>query len=1841
MKISKWLMVHGSRLMVIVAVMASVAAKAELVDGFLGPIWYDYRDKSFDVDGKGSLADPIVITTPAQLAQLSYLVNETDYTFAGKVVVLGADIDLRGSSYSDTPVQWIPIGKNASHSFQGVFIGTDPNQDGWKQSTHKISNIYINAKIPTTKEYNKYLYKYGLFGYCCGFVGYMRLDGVEISARSENPSYEAYDGYVGALCGYQTGTVVTAVDQGEKTFQVPVGIYAVSVTNAHLVAENLLSMGGIVGMNGAYGVCHSTFSGVIDAIPAVYSKIRDAGGICGLLKEDTNATLFDCAAQVTITGSNYTGGIVGAAESGTRIEACSSSGSLSNVSTAGGICGKQESSVPIVACTSSANISGNNYVGGIVGNSNSTGSSGLTSKISYCVFTGHVDGTNNEHGVGGLCGAMFWDDNAYIDHCLFLGTIDNSSSYAPNGILLGYNKDPMTVITNCYIDKSICGSGRVASELETHFTVKWLFTQQLTTGDQSDTPLLDIDDTQDYGMLLQSGFYPRAYSNNVWPGLEQFQANGCSEACRILFNKDNMLPDNTVSLADSWLCSVPVVIQKGDCAMDFVSTAETKRATASVTLSDKSRVRLTSDCIIPEAPCIEVDEATVIARSVGQCVLDLSSTAEIDATFCRPRSVQGHKPFPLNVVYGEVWDGSVATACADGTGTAEDPYIIKNGAQLAYAVLNNQEGEFYEQITDITLNEHLLTDEGDADTKDAHKWMAEPYWNACYDGLGHVIYGYYLDTHNSSLFGNVGVDGVIGNVGIAASSFARGSSAMLALNVDGRVYNCFVQGTVSLAIPTVSIRAKDYGVSLAGGICVTVGKNNASAVVEDCISAVFNERAFEDYTPFVSLTDENKGVVRNCLAVVPTYFASTNWDRYDYSADGHPYIQNCYWLKGYESTPTGQTLDEIGAALGSRDLWEWSPGYFPTLKTFANTNIAKLMTIPVRTDIGTYDGPYTENMLLGISHHLDFEPGAAQWEEKGRFVDRHYIEADADMGVIAPLRASFDPSAGANPTARDLGLVIYLKGTLGDRSILIPMRTASGDVASGISFVDDNARLACLAAFNTDDDPEHLSLAELKAVTNEQTLTAFQTATARRIKQFPEFRYFKSVTELTTQLNGLSSLESVSLPYALQTIGTEAFKDCPKLKTVTLPSRVTAVRGGAFFGSSVQDIAVDPLNETFTSRDGVLFTKKNVLTAYPNGRTGTEATITGTVKRIAPGAFYQVPNLRQLYFETNDYTTVTELTDGALVTDDGSQMDVYVSDATTDHTLLTEYLEDESWQPYVTAGRLHQYFPLRVPYGVTTVFDGKTRYVGTFYIGFPTQLPDELIPCVVNAIDEDNYKAYYYEKSRLVPAIQPVIVLADQPGLYRLTPIEGEVERWPVYRNWLVGVERDAIPVNQGTSAQGSIMTPQMNDQGQFSFLFEKGKEIAPYHCYLGYNTIDKSPAVAANAHYDMVYSLVNSGTVTVDDMTFAVNSLLPDNSAYSVLTKYEGVGGQVTVPATISANLNGVIKSASVRQIAPGAFSYAKGLVMGIDMSALDDLEPLSSDRSLPDAPLGGIDERTIIYLPQAKATPALNTVVGKECVELQLTDSVDFCPPYHFHADKVGYDREFILADNGDGTWSDKAYTVCLPFDIDLSDRSADLTLWTLAYIKNGKEMVFTKTVPYIEAGMPYMIVMHRGEMKLQTSDVMLTGTPAEGVRVYDWDNKEQPLGWWRGTLAKIESADAAAVMAYALQSVGDFRRIRPDTPWAWWGAFRSMYCPDELPGTNKFTINRGSFGGLGGNAPDIFFTGDADIPDDGTGIRTMDNGQWIMDNSWFTVDGRKLSGKPTHPGVYLYNGNKIIIK
>ena len=52
----------------------------------------------------------------------------------------------------------------------------------------------------------------------------------------------------------------------------------------------------------------------------------------------------------------------------------------------------------------------------------------------------------------------------------------------------------------------------------------------------------------------------------------------------------------------------------------------------------------------------------------------------------------------------------------------------------------------------------------------------------------------------------------------------------------------------------------------------------------------------------------------------------------------------------------------------------------------------------------------------------------------------------------------------------------------------------------------------------------------------------------------------------------------------------------------------------------------------------------------------------------------------------------------------------------------------------------------------------------------------------------------------------------------------------------------------------------------------------------------------------------------------------------------------------------------------------------------------------------------------------------------------------------------------------------------------------------------------------------------------------------------------------------------------------------------------------------------------------------PTDPTGISSIDNSQSAADNEagdWYTIDGRKLSGKPAQKGIYIVNGRKVAVK
>lgn len=1814
----------------------SFAADENTPDGFSAPTWYQFREKAFSIEGKGSFDNPIVVKTPGELAQIAWIVNEQRISLNGMIIVLADDIDL-GMVFEGKQVTWIPIGRTEERRFEGVFIGVNPQEEGWeKRSPHKISNLYLSANK------SGYADSFGLFGYNFGFIGYLAMDNVTINVTGKNANAA-----VGSLCGTLSAfdSRIIAKDSG-NTIRLSTSIYSVSVTDAKLTVSSTSEAGGIVGAANAVGVARASFEGDITT-----TSVTNVGGITGLL--NSNVRLSDCASKVNIKGDSNVGGVMGKSASLSEISFCVSTGNLTGGTNVGGICGQQLSNAKFYSCSSSATVSGSAKVGGITGwcGESETESGGTNTKIDRCVFTGHVRPTGSSYFAGGICGALQWYDNEHISQCLFAGRIDDPANKKKDncfGLILGKNSKPDNTVGGCYIDQSIAGTGKMSGTVDTLVSVKFMHTQELITGDPNKTTYFwkDYYDGRDF--QYHAGFYPRPIGPTNWNG--EFSASGCSEACKKLFNSSNMLKENCVSLAQSWLCSVPIVLSKGDCAPDFVSAAEVKRTSTTIGLTNKPDVKLRSNSMLPKSTCVEVKGDGIVAREKGQYTVTLTSTEDLQACFDIPQPLQAVKELQLDITLTP-WDGKVATACAAGTGTVDDPFIIKTGAQLAYAIRHNKEYEYYEQLCDITLNEDLHSTM--FYTGEFKEWISDgesaPSWKANYDGAGHFVSGAYMAKTGCGFFGTIEAMGSVANLGIID---ARGpfKGGLFAGVMNGTITNCIAQGEVSGIENNYS---ENYQ---AGGICAIVGNgiDYSNALVEDCITAVSNGYfSYADYTPFVRLSNDNKGTVRNCLCVVPMTHLDKDYNNSGITASNKAYIKDCYWLKGYEEMPTGHNLEQITERLGQRERWQTTAGYFPTLKTFAGTDVAKLLMVPFRSDVDySYDADKKEsdNYLFALGRQVLFEPGVAVWTNTG--TDQHYIEVDTDMGVIVPMHESYDPKNKWDDFNRRMPGIVYISAKLGKAQHHIPVRARRNNVNAGFSFVDDNAREACLAAFDTDHN-NVLSLGELRAVTNAQTLTAFQTETAHQIKKFPEFRFFKNVTELSSQFKGLSNLESLQLPYALQTINAESFDGCTSLKQVTISSKVTTVKPGAFYKSSVENILVDPFNTKFISREGILFTQDNSLVAYPNGRNSDEAVVPGTVSDIVPGAFYKVPKLKKLFFDTTDYTTVPELAEGSLMTDDGSLMDVYVSDATEGHLLLNGYKKEPSWAPYFNAKKVHQYFPLKITDDVEFLHpEGYKDYLGTFYIGFATQLPEELRPYIVNSVKEKDHKAYYHEKNRLIPPAQPVMVFAEKPGTYRLMPIEEEVARWPVYGNRLIGVNREGMRVNQGDSEQGSILTLQHPTDKKIGFYHEKKKTIEPYHCYLTFNTVDMNPELAKQTYYELVDAEGNSIYKTKGDYQYKVVTLAPDSVKYAVLTRYEGNGGYIKVPCKYD-------EETPVTGIDKAVFSHTHGTINSIDMTEMSNLEAFYSDRDDWEKPLGGLQNQTIVYTNVGQTTHTTNVVVGDECSDLRLYEGVDFYAPYDFHAAKVSYDRVLRATQNADGSWTSKAYTICLPYDIyfDPDEEGNDnVTFYKLVAVTNKYEFVFRNNFNFYSAGEPAVVVVNKGEYHLNVEDADVIAEPYGDEYDVVYDNYEDAVkgegtqaGWWRGTYHRISNDEASEMHAFGMSNDGNWRILRNDQEKyrvSFIPPFRAFYEPlvhtnNHLHWPKYIYVENGEDYNLEmQNFPAGSFDGDIPAYDeDPTAIRpvihTIDRDGT---NRYFDMQGRLLNGQPTK-GLYIHQGKKVI--
>jgi len=1425
--------------------------------------WYEFRDKNFSFEDKGSMEDPIVITTPEQLAQLAYVYNTTSNEdnlssdWGNKLIIIDADINLN-KTVDGERVQWIPIGY--SLRFPAAVMGIDARDEKYESSKrHTISGMYINLTADNCEESKTF---FGLFGHSIGYIGYLDMKDCEISVDfSKNDKSRHGVGLLMGECINESRETqeIYLTDEHNSKRSIKTAVESVSVQGSINYVGNRYNndVGGMVGCANNWGFFHCASD-----VNIVVER-ANAGGLCGYLgkvkiNQDTDkmgAFISDCIVQVNMT-YNCTldtepyslGGVCGYmdtssdflynSERQTVFEATSAMGSITvknGATHVGGIVGDMEESGLIAGCSSTVTLIGGTYVGGIVGDMGSYARTEATDNkpyvtpvmVTHSAYSGHIDGTNSEL-VGGICAIDGQENDISINSCLFTGTMTLGEN-TKGAIITASCKMPEENVGGCYYDSTLCVAPLVNTETK-HSSIVALSTAQLTQGTQDAINMLFADDNQDYTYQLEQGLYPRVECSR---GNTTFYSGNIMT---VPFSASVAAPSSSLYRSGAWLCSLPVNITDGDVAYDLVTRviSPDRRSTWE---NGERTLDVRCKTTYPNLDCIRIANDTAYAVSNGEFLLTMTQHATTpQAIKSLPLPLAGTKQLGLLSTIDQVWDGSVAEKYATGMGKKEDPYIIKNGAQLALAVQSNKEGEWFTQLCDINLNNPLLAE--NSSTANVREWINTKslVWKAQYDGNGHFVKGASLGKYQG-LFGDVSEYGAITSLGIVDSEVRLGGG-IFARNMDGTITNCIAEGRMGYSFHNSD---DDYYMSYAGGICALVGPNNPDALVEDCITAVNQYGLFSDLSPFVSLSDKNKGTVRNCLCVVPTIYADACFDPSDITVSGKNYIQSCYWLKGYEQLNTGYTLSEICTALGERKLWTNHTGYFPTLRTFADTDMAKLLMIPFRTDEDyTFEAGSSNNYLLGLSRQIVFEPGNITWRD----ISNIHVETDSEMGIVVPVSASYNANAviqdeSAYRVRTILGTENYYAHK-GKFCHIFPLRTRLENVDKGITFVDENARKACVAAFDSNNNG-YISLQELKAVTTEQTLTAFQTETARQIVHFPEFRFFKAVDTLSTQLNGLSKLEDVQMPYSTTTVNSDAFYGCASLKEITISSKVSAFEQHPFYGSAISQIKVDPFNKYFVSRDGVLFDTNDVLIAYPNGRTDEEAVVTGTVSEIADGGIYRIDGLRKLYFETDDYTTVPYLNESGIVSDDDETLiDVYVSDATYGSELMQGYYDDDSWDTYVNASKLHCYYPLHIG-------DAKAA---TLFIGFPTKLPSALQSYIVTSTDVDEKTVYLKQMAQEIPDRTPIVIFADEPGLYRLTPCEG-LERWKMYENKLNGVGRDGMYVYQSDSDRGSILTLGNNSEGTLGFYYYKGSFIKPYRAYLTYNFVENAKQAAFNIIFE------------------------------------------------------------------------------------------------------------------------------------------------------------------------------------------------------------------------------------------------------------------------------------------------------------------------------------------------------------------------------------------------------
>ena len=271
--------------------------------------------------------------------------------------------------------------------------------------------------------------------------------------------------------------------------------------------------------------------------------------------------------------------------------------------------------------------------------------------------------------------------------------------------------------------------------------------------------------------------------------------------------KSVTLPSSLVAILDSAFMNCPNLtdVYYLGTAEQFTAISSQIPSGATVHYGPKPETPETHEMVqvaAIAATCTTVgSRAYWLCMDCNKCFSDAEGTTELSANEIMIPAL-GHSMVNGVCQYcgSDAWDGSIATSFAGGSGTAEDPYLIENGAQLAYlahAINTDPNNTLYDKCYKLTKSIDLG---GRAFTPIAvHHYEGKTHdsltFQGTFDGNGYAIKNFTTSSYGGCYFG---LFGYISNANIYDLDVVNYSlSGELTASVSAPGYTQFCVGAVA------------------------------------------------------------------------------------------------------------------------------------------------------------------------------------------------------------------------------------------------------------------------------------------------------------------------------------------------------------------------------------------------------------------------------------------------------------------------------------------------------------------------------------------------------------------------------------------------------------------------------------------------------------------------------------------------------------------------------------------------------------------------------------------------------------------------------------------------------------------------------------------------------------------------------------------------------------------------------------------------------------------------------------------------------------------------------------